>query len=192
MKLAAMITNRKYKWDSRRLEFRGYVNDDMWLDHSVSLAFCLQVLHYSCVYHIRAPPLTAAVDLNPTSKVEFAERNSVLVHRVTFTYFFAMYVRILHIMRTAVAQCLRCCATNRKVAGSIPDVAIWIFHWHNPSARTMALGVYSACNRNEYHEHFLGVKSGRCVRLTTLPPFWLLSRDLGTLTSWNLLGTSGL
>ena len=23
-------------------------------------------------------------------------------------------------MRTAVAQCLRCCATNRKVAGSIP------------------------------------------------------------------------
>ena len=35
---------------------------------------------------------------------------------------------------------LRCCATNRKVAGSIPDGVIGIFHWHNPSDRTMALG----------------------------------------------------
>ena len=29
---------------------------------------------------------------------------------------------------TAVAQCLRCCATNRKVAGSIPDGVVEIFH----------------------------------------------------------------
>jgi len=28
---------------------------------------------------------------------------------------------------TAVAQWLRCCATNRKVAGSIPDGVIGIF-----------------------------------------------------------------
>ena len=41
---------------------------------------------------------------------------------------------------TAVAQWLRRCATNRKVAGSIPDCVIGIFHWHNPSNRTMALG----------------------------------------------------
>jgi len=40
---------------------------------------------------------------------------------------------------TALAQWLRCCATNRKVAGSIPDGAIGIFHWHNPSDPTMAL-----------------------------------------------------
>ena len=30
-------------------------------------------------------------------------------------------------MGTAVAQWLRCCATNRKVAGSIPDGVIGIF-----------------------------------------------------------------
>ena len=30
-------------------------------------------------------------------------------------------------METAVAQWLRCCATNRKVAGSIPDGAIGNF-----------------------------------------------------------------
>jgi len=36
---------------------------------------------------------------------------------------------------------LRHCATNRKVAGSIPDGVIRIIHWHNPSGRTMALGL---------------------------------------------------
>jgi len=34
---------------------------------------------------------------------------------------------------------LRLCATSRKVAGPIPDGVIGIFHWHNPSGRTMAL-----------------------------------------------------
>ena len=47
---------------------------------------------------------------------------------------------IYHIWGTAVAQWLRCCATNRKVAGSIPDGVIGIFHWHNPSDRTMVRG----------------------------------------------------
>jgi hypothetical protein len=58
-----------------------------------------------------------------------------------------------------VAQWLRYCATNRKVAGSIPDGVIGIFHWRNPSDRTMALGVDSASNRNDYQEHFLEVKA---------------------------------
>ena len=40
----------------------------------------------------------------------------------------------------AVAQWLRCCATNRKVAGYIPADVTGIFHLHNPSDRTMALG----------------------------------------------------
>jgi hypothetical protein len=34
---------------------------------------------------------------------------------------------------------LRHCATSRKVAGPIPDGVIGIFHWHNPSGRTMVL-----------------------------------------------------
>jgi hypothetical protein len=52
----------------------------------------------------------------------------------------------------------------------------------------MALGFDSASNRNEYQEYFLGGKRGRCVRLTTYVP---LSRNLGTLTSWNPLGLYG-
>ena len=35
---------------------------------------------------------------------------------------------------------LRHCATSRKFAGSIPDGVIGIFHWHNPSGRTVGLG----------------------------------------------------
>ena len=36
---------------------------------------------------------------------------------------------------------LRHCAISRKVAGSIPDGVIATFHWHNPSGRTVALGL---------------------------------------------------
>jgi len=36
---------------------------------------------------------------------------------------------------------LRHCATSRKVAGSIPDDGIGILHLHNPSGRSMALGL---------------------------------------------------
>jgi len=39
-----------------------------------------------------------------------------------------------------LAQWLRCCATNRKVAGSIPDGFMGIFYWYNPSDRTLTLG----------------------------------------------------
>ena len=60
---------------------------------------------------------------------------------------------------TAVAQWLRCCATNREVAGSIPagvsgfSIDIKSFRSH------YGPGVDSASNRNEYQEHFLGVKA---------------------------------
>jgi len=60
---------------------------------------------------------------------------------------------------TSVAQWLRCCATNRKVAGSIPSgvsgfcIDIKSFRSHYDS------GVDSASNRNQYQEYFLGVKA---------------------------------
>jgi len=76
---------------------------------------------------------------------------------------------IFHVQQseTAIAQRLRRCATNRKVAGSIPfgvsgfliDIETFRSHY--------GIGVESTSNRNEYQEHFLGGKGGRCVRLTT-------------------------
>jgi len=61
--------------------------------------------------------------------------------------------------RGRLVQWLRCCATNRKVTGSIPagvsgffiDIK-WFRSHYGP-------GVDSASNRNEYQEYFLGVKA---------------------------------
>jgi len=58
-----------------------------------------------------------------------------------------------------VAQWLRCCATNRKVAGSIPAGVIGISIDIKSFRSYYGPRVYSASNRNEYQEHFLGVKA---------------------------------
>jgi len=39
-----------------------------------------------------------------------------------------------------LVDCWGLSATSWKVAGSIPDGFIGIFHWHNPSGRTITLG----------------------------------------------------
>jgi hypothetical protein len=53
---------------------------------------------------------------------------------------------------------LRHCATNRKVAGSIPDEVTTIFQWQSFRSHC-GTGVDSASNRNEYQKSFLGVKT---------------------------------
>jgi len=64
---------------------------------------------------------------------------------------------------------LRNCATSPKVAGSIPDGVIVIFHRHNPSTRIMALGSTKPLTEMSIRIISWG-KGGRCVGLTTLPP----------------------
>jgi hypothetical protein len=65
---------------------------------------------------------------------------------------------------------LRHHAISWKVVGSIPDEVIGFFNWPNPSKMHYGPGVNSASNRNEYQESSWGVKGGRRIRLTTLPP----------------------
>jgi hypothetical protein len=64
---------------------------------------------------------------------------------------------------------LRHCATSRKVAGSIPDCVTGIFHWHNTSGRSMALGLTQPLTEMSTRNNSWG-KGGWCVGLTTLPP----------------------
>ena len=47
------------------------------------------------------------------------------IHTIQSTWFTIFHI---YIYGTAVAQWLRCCATNRKVAGSIPDGVNGNFH----------------------------------------------------------------
>jgi len=69
----------------------------------------------------------------------------------------------LHIVHhrggTAVVQWLRCCATNRKVVGSIPDGVSEFFIDIKSFRSHYGSGVDSASNTNEYQEYFLGVKA---------------------------------
>ena len=68
--------------------------------------------------------------------------------------------RSLHVRPgTAVAQRLRCCATNRKVAGSIPAGVSGFFIDIKSFRSHYGPGVDSASNRNEYQVYFLGVKA---------------------------------
>jgi hypothetical protein len=60
---------------------------------------------------------------------------------------------------TPVAQWLRCCATNRKVAASIPAGVSGFFIDTKSLRSHYGPGVDSASNRNEYQKHFLGVKA---------------------------------
>ena len=62
-------------------------------------------------------------------------------------------------MGTAVAQWLRCCAANRKVAGSIPAGVSGFFIDIRSLRSNYDPGVDSTSNRNEYQEYFLGVKA---------------------------------
>ena len=57
------------------------------------------------------------------------------------------------------AQWLRCCVTNRKVAGSIPPGVSGFFIDIKSFRSHYGPGVDSASNINEYQEHFPGVKA---------------------------------
>ena len=61
-------------------------------------------------------------------------------------------------------------ATSRKVAGSIPDYVIGIFHLHNLSGRTTTMELTQPLTEMSTRNIFWGGKGGWCLRLTTLPP----------------------
>jgi hypothetical protein len=61
---------------------------------------------------------------------------------------------------------LRHCATRRKVAGSIPDGASGIFHWHNPSGSTIALRSTKPLTEMRTRNISWWGGGGRCVGVT--------------------------
>jgi len=56
----------------------------------------------------------------------------------------------------AVAQWLRCCATDRKVAGSMPGGVSGFFMDIKSFRSHYGPGVHPASNRNQYQEYFGG------------------------------------
>ena len=73
---------------------------------------------------------------------------------------FLIHIKLLLLEdeETAAAQWLRCCATNRKIAGLIPAGVSGFFIDIKSFRSHYGPGVDSSSNRNEYQEYFLGVK----------------------------------
>ena len=79
------------------------------------------------------------------------------------------------------------CVTNRKVAGSIPDVVIGIFRLHNSSVRTLTLWSTQSLTEMSTRKISWG-KCCQCVRLTNVPSFCSVVMKSGNL---KFLETSG-
>jgi hypothetical protein len=76
-------------------------------------------------------------------------------------------------------------ATNLKVAGSIPDGVTGIFHWHNPSYRTVALRSTWPLTEMSTRDISLGGKGDRVRKVNNVSTFMCgLTRNSG---SFNLL-----
>ena len=89
----------------------------------------------------------------------------------------------------AVVQFVKALRYKPKGHGFNSRCCHWIFHWHNPSGRTVGPGVDSASNRNEYQEYFLGRLRRPVRRADNLTTFTCrLSWNPGASTSWNPLG----
>jgi hypothetical protein len=85
---------------------------------------------------------------------------------------------------TAVAQWLRYCATNQKVAVSIPDGVMEFIIDINPSDRITALGSTQLLTEISTGS----ISLGRYVRLTTLPSSYVFVKKSGNI---NFLEPSG-
>ena len=85
-----------------------------------------------------------------------------LCFHVTYLLFitYQLYSCVYKECLTAVAQWLRCCATNRKVRWFDPSWCQWIFFIDIKYFRShYGPEVDSVSNRNEYQAYFLGVKA---------------------------------
>ena len=76
------------------------------------------------------------------------------IYLYVYVYFFCVNNELIYQRHTA--QWLRCCATNRKVAGSIPAGVSGFFVDIKSFRSHYGPGVDSTSNRNEYQEDFLG------------------------------------
>jgi len=132
-----------------------FYHEALLLDNVLTVSMC-------AVRTTRSPPLKGCYTY---TKFCFVHRASLYnlckQSQLGCTLFLSMFISFVYMFRagTAVAQWLRCCATNRKVAGSIPAGVIGILHYIKSFRSHYGPGVDSASNISECQEYFLGVKA---------------------------------
>jgi hypothetical protein len=113
------------------------------------LVLCFMVVAWQQVYMPQQFPNISFISFNITNVV-----HTLLYHSIHFTVYSYLF-NILFSNTNSVHPLsnMRHYAKSQKVMGSIPDEVTVFFNWLNPSSHTMALGVHSAPNRNEYQEY---------------------------------------
>ena len=110
-------------------------------------------------------------------------RMTGLLHEIGITCLLNITARCVTAVPTCAKEKLCVPKSSRKVAGSIPDGVIGIFHWHNPSGRTIALGLTQPLTEMSTRNISWGADN-----LTIF--MCRLSWNLGASTSWNPQGLS--
>jgi len=98
----------------------------------------------------------------------------ILAHSLHIFLWFTKYIPIFHQHHSYVCHYKAhglCFAkgTNWIFIYRLDESVIIIFHRLFPSRLHYGPGIASSFKRNEYQEHFLESKGGRCVGMTTLP-----------------------
>ena len=119
----------------RKVEVGGRSNAHWAWDFRLSQKWIIKVLlsgmylHFAetCRLHLLDMSKMKAVVFFSDSLVQYLQNK---IHGVVPTKTIIITVSNLCHRETAVAQRLRCCVTNRKIAVSIPAGVSRIFHWH--------------------------------------------------------------
>ena len=139
------------------------------------------------LYWLNSKMAQCKTDVTAQSAVQILMLCNIIIDSISLSTWTLKCMEILEVPR---GPWLRRCATNRKVAGSIPAGVSGFFIDIKSFRSRYGLGVDSASNRNEYQEYFLGVKAAGAWGWQPYHHPVPLSRNLGTLTSWNPLGLS--
>jgi hypothetical protein len=110
-----------------------------------------------------------------TFRIQFESCNGTLFYsayelKISTLELMLIFITLREGWGTRSRSWLRLCPVSRKVAGSVPDYVIGVFHLLDISTRTVALSLTQPLT-NEHQVYLLGDlggKGGRCV--TTLPP----------------------
>jgi hypothetical protein len=97
-------------------------------------------------------PGTDVIKINNTKKL-----HGVIFQNTVIIFEYSLFTEVIGGTRWRIW--LRHCATSRKLAGSILNSVIGIFHWHNPSDHTMALGLTQPLTEKNSRNVSCGVKA---------------------------------